>query len=224
MFDKKIIVVGDTETVGLPPKNLVYDFGYVIQDNRGNILFEASHLIEEIITNGDLMTGAFYTKRAFTHYMPLLDAGMIDIRPFNYVRDEFLQACADYGVNIFSAYNLGFDMRSLAATNAYLGNGKFLNFKPKLLDIWQFACETVLSHKLYAKIAKEKNWVSEAGNIRTTAEHAFRYISGNFEAEEAHTALCDSRIESKILTRCFEQKKKIPYGIFDAQPWRIVNA
>jgi hypothetical protein len=224
MRAKNIIVVADTETIGLPPHNHCYDFGYVIMDQSGNVLFEKSHLIEEIITDGDKMTGAYYTKRAFTHYLPLVDAGMIDIMPFNQVKQEFLDVCSDFGVNVFSAYNLGFDMRSLAATNDLLDSGKFLNYIPKLLDVWQFACETVLSQKLYAKLAKEKNWVSEAGNMRTNAECAYRYISGQWDAVEAHTALCDARIEGEILARCFQQKKAVPYGKFDAQPWRIVNA
>lgn len=220
---KNVIAVVDTETVGLPPKNLCYDFGFVIMDKNGNQLFEASHLIEEIITDGDLMTGAYYTKRAFTHYLPLVDAGMIDIRPFAYVKEEFLDMCSTFGVNVFSAYNLGFDMRSLAATNQNLDSGKFLNYIPKLLDIWQFACETVLSHKLYTNLARQKNWVSDAGNMRTNAECAYRYISGNWDAIEAHTALCDARIEGEILARCYQQKKSVPYGKYDAQPWRIVN-
>jgi len=223
-MQKNIIVVADTETVGLPPKNLCYDFGFVIMEKSGKVLYEQAHLVEEVITDADQMSGAFYTKRVFSHYLPLVDAGMIDIRPFNYIKEEFLDVCSTYGVNVFSAYNLGFDMRSLSATNALFSHGKFLNYIPKLLDVWQFACETVLSQKLYAKLAKEKNWISDAGNMRTNAECAYRYISGQWDAVEAHTALCDARIESEILARCFQQRKAVPYGKYDAQPWRIVNA
>lgn len=223
MINKDIIVIADTETIGLQPKNHVYDFGYVIQDRAGNILFEQSHLVEEIITDAKKMMGAFYAGKIFSHYLPLVDAGMIDIRPFSYIKEEFLDVCSDNKVSVFSAYNLGFDMRALSSTNGALDSGKFLNYIPKLLDIWQFSCEVLLNRPTYKNMAKKYKWVSEAGNIRTTAETAYRYISHQPDAVEAHTALCDARIEGEILKACFRQKKKIPYGIFDNHPWRIVN-
>ena len=119
---------------------------------------------------------------------------------------------------------MGFDIRALAATNSLLDTGKFLNSTPKLLDIWQYACEVLLNRPTYKNMAKSNNWVSDAGNMRTNAECAYRYVSGNVEAVEAHTALCDARIEGEILAKCFRQNKTVPYGIFDAHPWRIVNA
>jgi hypothetical protein len=224
MLNKNIIAVGDTETIGLPPQNFVYDFGYVIQDRKGKKLFETAHLIEEIITDAKKMMGAFYAGKIFSHYLPLVDAGLIDIRPFNYVKEEYNDIAAQYNVNVFAAYNLGFDIRALSATNAALSTGKFLNTKPQLLDIWQFACEVLLDRPTYKRMAQENKWVSEAGNMRTNAECAYRYISHNPDAVEAHTALCDARIEGEILAKCYRQKKSVPYGKFDSQPWRIVNA
>ena len=109
-------------------------------------------------------------------------------------------------------------------TSATLANRKFLNYVPKLLDIWQFACETILNRPTYRNMAQKYNWISEAGNIRTSAECAYRYVAHQPEAIEAHTALCDARIEGEILAKCFRQKKTVPYGVMNAQPWRIVNA
>jgi hypothetical protein len=220
---KNIIAIADTETIGLWPK-YIYDFGYVIQDKEGNKLFEASHLIEEVVTDAKIMMGAFYAGKMFTHYLPLVDAGMIDIRPFSYVYDEFLQACSDYGVNVLAAYNLGFDLRALKETKKYLGYKNHMQGNYKLLDVWQFACQVLLNRPTYKKMATDNKWISKAGNFRTNAEVAHRYTSGNIEAVEAHTALCDARIEGEILTKCYQQKKPVPYGIFDGSPWRIVNA
>lgn len=221
---KNIIAIADTETIGLMPKNFIYDFGYVIQDTKGNKLFEASHLVEEIATDAKKMMGAFYAGKMFSHYLPLVDAGMIDIRPFNYIYDEFLQACSDYGVNVLAAYNLGFDLRALQQTKKLLGYKAHMQGSYKLLDVWQFACQVLLNRPTYKKIATANKWISPAGNFRTNAEVAYKYASGNLLAVEAHTALCDARIEGEILTQCYRQKKVIPYGIFDKQPWRIVNA
>ena len=40
---------------------------------------------------------------------------------------------------------------------------------------------------------------------------------------EDHTALSDAIIETQILASCFAQKKRIPYGKINAQPWRLVQ-
>jgi len=222
-MDKLIIAIADTETIGLWPK-YIYDFGYVIQDKKGNVLCERSHLVEEIVTDAKKMMGAFYAGKMFTHYLPLVDAGMIDIRPFSYIYDEFLNDCEKYGVNVFGAYNLGFDLRALQETKKFLNYKGFMQSDYKLLDVWQFACEVLLNRPTYKALATQQKWISKAGNFRTNAEVTHRYTSGNLKAVEAHTALCDARIEGEILTKCFRQNKPIPYGIIDAHPWRIVNA
>ena len=94
----------------------------------------------------------------------------------------------------------------------------------ELLDIWQFACETKLKSRTYKKIAKAQGWVSAAGNIRTGAEYAHRFCSGDWGFIESHTALDDARIETEILAACYAAKKRVPYGVVNASPWRIVNA
>ena len=60
-------------------------------------------------------------------------------------------------------------------------------------------------------------WVSPAGNIKTGAEFAHRYCSGDHSFIEDHTALSDSRIEVAILAECFKQKKRVPYGKINGQ-------
>ena len=66
-------------------------------------------------------------------------------------------------------------------------------------------------------------WVSPAGNIKTGAEFAHRYCSGDHSFIEDHTALSDARIEVEILAQCYAQKKIVPYGKINGSPWRIVN-
>jgi hypothetical protein len=217
------IVIADTETIGLWPKH-IYDFGYIIQDRKGNTLFESSYLIEEVITDANKMMGAFYAKKLFTHYLPLVDAGMISIKPFSEVYDEFIQATSDFNVDVLSAYNLGFDLRAIRETKKFLGYKNFLQGDYKLLDIWQFACEVLLNRPTYKKLADQQKWISAKGNYRTNAEVTHNYITGNIDGVEAHTALCDARLEGEILKKCFQQHKKIPYGKIDKSPWRIVNA
>jgi DNA polymerase III epsilon subunit-like protein len=153
----------------------------------------------------------------------MLDRGEISISPWAEIVEQMQSDIADYGVNILAAYNLGFDRRVMRQTNDLIGNGKPICPKLNQLDLWQFACETKLSQKSYAKIAKRNGWVSPAGNIKTGAEFAYRFCSGEHGFIEDHTALSDAIIETKIMADCFRQKKRVPYGIVNGAPWRIVN-
>ena len=195
-----------------------------IHNKRGDIRIERNFLVEENFTDPAKMMGAFYAGKHFTHYARMLQDGEVRLTPWAEIvatmRADFLV----HGVNVVAAYNAGFDFRVLAQTHRELaGEGKMLTDAVKILDIWQFACETKLSQKAYANIARAMGWISPAGNIKTGAEFAHRYCSGDHSFIEDHTALSDARIEVEILAECFRQKKRVPYGVVNASPWRIVN-
>ena len=220
-IQKKIILVLDTECCDLAGN--VYDVGYTIADRKGTILTRKNWLVEEVFTDPDKMMGAFYAKKLFSHYAPMLDAGTIGLAPWSKIVSEMQIDVDAFGVNVLAAYNLGFDRRVMRQTNERFGLGPILPAMDQL-DIWQFACETKLSQARYKEIARSLGWVSAAGNIRTGAEYAYRFCSGDHGFIEDHTALSDAIIETKILADCYACKKSVPYGIVNAQPWRIVNA
>lgn len=220
-IQRKIILVLDTECCDLAGN--VYDVGYTIADRKGTILTRKNWLVEEVFTDPDKMMGAFYAKKLFSHYAPMLDAGTIGLAPWSKIVSEMQTDVDAFGVNVLAAYNLGFDRRVMRQTNERFGLGPILPPMDQL-DIWQFACETKLSQARYKEIARSLGWVSAAGNIRTGAEYAYRFCSGDFGFIEDHTALSDAVIETKILADCYACKKSVPYGIVNAQPWRIVNA
>ena len=215
------IMVGDTETVGL--EGHVYDVGYCIANKRGNIALERNWLVEENFTNPKKMMGAFYAGKHFSHYARMLQDGEIRLTPWAEIIETLRDDWETYDCNVFAAYNAGFDLRVIQQTHEDLGFEGDALPDAKILDIWQFACETKLSQKSYANIARSQGWVSSKGNIKTGAEFAHRYCSGDLSFIEDHTALSDSRIEVAILAECFAQKKRVPYGIVNAAPWRIVN-
>lgn len=222
MIQKKKFLTMDTETVGL--EGHVYDVGYTIHDKQGNIELERNWLVEENFTDPKKMMGAFYAGKHFTHYARMLQDGEITLKPWIEIIEQMNQDIADYGVSVIAAYNAGFDFRVMAQTHNSLGyEGKVLESALEILDIWQFACETKLSQKSYANIAREMGWVSPAGNIKTGAEFAHRYCSGDYSFIEDHTALSDARIETFIMAECFKLKKRVPYGKINGAPWRIVN-
>ena len=217
------IIVLDSETSKLTGG--VYDVGYCIANKKGKIMQERNWLVQETITNSDSMMGAFFAGKTFTRYIPMLDSGTITLKPWLEIIDQMNQDILDFKVNILAAYNLAFDRRVMAQTHIELGHtGKVLRSSLKQLDLWRFVCESKLDCRLYKEIAVQQGWTSEAGNIRTTAEHAYRYLSQDYEFYESHTALDDARIETAIMAFCFAAHKKIPYGIVDGQAWKIVNS
>ena len=217
----KTIMVLDTETCDL--KGHVYDVGYTIANKRGEIVTRYNALVLEIFTDAEKMMGAFYAKKLFSHYAPMLDRGEISLVPWMDIVAQMRYDISPHNVNVMAAYNLGFDRRVMRQTHSLLGDGSPICNKMEQLDLWQFACETKLSQKRYASIAREQGWVSAAGNIKTGAEFAYRFCSGDFGFIEDHTALSDALIETEIMADCFRQKKAVPYGKVNGSPWRIVN-
>ena len=218
----KTILVLDTETVGL--EGHVYDVGYTITNKRGDILAERNWLVEENFTNAKRMMGAFYAGKHFTHYARMLQDGEIRLTAWADIVAALRADMAAFSVDIIAAYNAGFDFRVIAQTHADLGfSGAIIESRVQVLDIWQFACETKLQQKQYANIARSLGWVSPAGNIKTGAEFAYRFVCGDHSFIEDHTALSDARIETAILAECYRQKKSVPYGKINGAPWRLVN-
>lgn len=218
---RNIYLVLDTETADLTGG--IYDVGYVICNRKGDILAEYTALVREVFTDSKRMMGAFYAAKIFTHYADMMCNGVIRLVPWLEIVAQLNNDIATHNVTVICAYNAGFDFRVMRSTHAMLGyTGNVLERDAKMLDLWQLACETKLRQSDYIRMARENGWITPKGNIQTGAEFAFRYITRNGEFSEDHTALSDARIEMEILLECLRQKKKIPYGVIDAWPWKLV--
>ena len=219
---KKSIMVLDTETADLTGS--VYDIGWCITDKSGVIIERYTALVEEIFTDSKKMMGAFYASKLFTHYAPMLANGDITFKPWAQIVEDMQSAISSHGVNVIAAYNLGFDRRVIRNTHRDLGfTGAICPTGLDQLDLWQFACETKLNQATYKKIARDLGWVSAAGNIRSGAEYAYRFCSGDHGFIEDHTALSDAEIEGEIMAACFATKKRIPYNVVNGSPWRLIQ-
>jgi hypothetical protein len=82
------------------------------------------------------------------------------------------------------------------------------------------ACQTILSQKRFLKFAKKNNLQSASGNVSTSAETAFKYLSNDISFEENHTGLEDVTIETAILAKCYAQHKKLDTSI-NRRCWTI---
>jgi len=121
-----------------------------------------------------------------------------------------------------------FDTKALTNTIRYITKEPRAKFLPKtlkdikLMCIWCLACEVLYTQKTFAKVAVRNGWVSEAGNLKTTAEVGYRYLTGNINFKEQHKGLEDVLIEVKLMSHAIRQHKKRIGGVF-ANPWKIPN-
>lgn len=228
----KHFLVADGESTGLGGKAYLFDFAYTIA-TRKKILLERSFLVREILTNPRVMLSAYLSKdwrdmmgkKIFTDYIPMLSQHEARLYSWREIVETLRDDMLTYGVDVFSAYNLKFDMGALATTHRYVGHDdKILPYRPDLLCLWEFACTTVCNTPLYHdtahKMGNATGWITDAGHVRTNAEKVYAYLSQNLGFIERHTALSDAQIETEILQKLLAKKKTIPYNVLDHMPWR----
>ena len=216
-------MVLDTETLDVE-KPLIYDLAFTIIDKKGNVYAQKNWIIKEIFEQKERMQTAYYSKK-LPLYDKMLQDGTAVLVPWEQVRTELNGYLHHFDVSVISAYNLAFDKRAITYTNKCLGGKrKFLTKKVELWDIWGIAVQTIFQQKTFHKMALKYNWYSDKGNVITNAEIGYKYITNDIDFIESHTALKDTEIEWKILTRCLKQNKKMENGkgIFPA-PWRIAQ-
>lgn len=217
-------LVFDTETQGVENK-LVYDLGYFITNRRGEIFAARRFLVREIITNPDVMSKAFYHRKIYTNYIPMLDNSRKNmLENWANIALTMRRDIRKYKVNVLSAYNLNFDLGAMRETSQFVGfGGTILTSRPTLLDLWLMSCQHVFTRPTYKALARQEGWISDAGNYRTTAEHAYRYLACQSDYVEPHTALEDAEIETFILHKLLAMRKAIPYNTLIPNPWRLAQ-
>jgi len=211
----KTFLICDTETTGLGSKAIVFDFAYVIA-TRKKILCERTFLVREIITSGRLMLGALFSSdwramfgaKLFELYIPAIASGEFQIVKWRAILEQMREDMLTFGVDVFCAY---------AEKNINLS-------RLDLLDLYLFSTSTLLNSQLYHDFAykhgKELGFITDANNVRTTAQATYAFLTGNPYFIESHTALADAQIETEILWRLLARKKTIPYNDVQHMPWR----
>lgn len=200
---------------------LVYDIGFVIRDKKGKYYEKRSYVISDIFDDyKDLMKTAYYSKK-LPQYYEQLEKGERVRKTIFQVRREIHELLKKYNINEVYAYNSNFDMTTLNNTVRYLSKSLVRYFFPygtKINCIWNMACQVLYTQKRFLK----QNIVNAKGNLLTSAERGYQYISFNVDFIESHTGLEDSMIESDLLLLCLRQHKKMDRGI-NRLCWRIPN-
>ena len=206
-------------------EQVVFDIGWTVAArNSGKIIEKRSYLVKEIFTNMKLMRNAHYFDK-YPDYLVRLGNGDIEMKPWREILFQLQCDIEDYRINECYAYNIAFDINAINNTSKYVTGKAFPLWELYSLKtncLWGMACETILQQKGFRKVAEKENWKSECGNILTNAETTYRYLSGIYDFQEAHTALEDAIIETFIMNRCFKTHKHMSFGIIN-QPWKLVN-
>lgn len=93
-----------------------------------------------------------------------------------------------------------------------------------LFDIWGLSCEHILNCDAYKEMCIAENWQTASGKyFKTSAETAYRFLSGNLAFDESHTAIDDCDIESELFAEIAKRtKNKWAMGI-EFFPFRILG-
>ena len=195
------ICVFDTETTSLT-KPFCYNVGYVIIDaDSWKIQARRSYVVEQIWHNLPLFNSAYYAEKR-PIYVNEMRARKTILEKFGYICQQMIRDFKNFQVFHAYAYNSPFDDKVFSFNcDWYKCNNPFDNVQ--IHDIRGFVHSWIVGD-VFKQFCDENQYFTESGNYSTTAETVFRFISGNKEFDEAHTALADAEIEAKILRACLE--------------------
>lgn len=93
-----------------------------------------------------------------------------------------------------------------------------------LFDLWGLSCEHILNCDEYKQMCIDQKWETASGKyFKTSAETAYRFLSGNLTFDESHTAIDDCDIESQLFAEIVKRtKNKWDLGI-EFFPFRILG-
>lgn len=220
-----IICIIDTETANSINQPIPYDIGYqIIDTNIRQVLRRRSFVVNETFMDKDLMSSAYYASKC-PRYWEDLKNGTREMKRITTIKSIFAQDMRETKCTHIAAYNMGFDKRAVRNGIRYNTQSFYRWFFPygmEYIDIWHMACSSILRSKWYIKWAIKNGFVSDADNIKTSAEVAYKYITKNLDFEESHTGLEDVEIETAIYFKVLDSRMNFDCSVIGS-PWRIVQ-
>lgn len=219
------IMIIDTETANFIEQPLPYDMGYLVVDTETEEIFvRRSLVVQEVFMDSELMKSAYYAEK-MPRYWEDIENGTREMKRITTIKRIVAQDMKNTDCHVVAAYNMNFDKRAVRNGIRYNTQSFFRWFFPygtEYIDIWNMACSSILRSKNYIKWAINNGYVSEAGNIKTSAEVAYKYITKNNDFTESHTGLEDVEIETAIYFKVLHSRMKYDNKVIGS-PWRIVQ-
>ena len=203
-----------------------YDVGFLVADKKGEVFETFSGAVLPCVWENLSVT--FVTSQEKAKVMTHRNIEEILRSPDKYkwgtieeVLSTLDNTLAKYNISEIWAYNCSFDRAMI-----YSLVGENRDKYPHIMgvewcDIWTAIVMTRCLTKKFVSFCRKNGFVTEKGNIRTSAEVVFAYLTRNVTFEEEHTGLSDCRIEYKILLSAIKSKKKMNGRI--CQPWKLVK-
>ena len=208
----------DTETANGLDEPLVYDYGGIIVNSKGEILEKFSFVISDIFYyRRDLMLTCYYSNK-IPNYEKDLFNGKRRTATFAQIYNYTNYILQKYNIKSVLAYNMRFDQRALNNTIQYITNDNKKYFFPYELDkkcIMCMAQDTICKQKTYKIFCLNNGYITKTGKLKSTAEIVYRYISFNNSFIEEHTGLADVLIENQIWQKVKRQHKKMRQHYWD---------
>ena len=113
------------------------------------------------------------------------------------------------------------------ATGTQMFEERIFRFRGRaypLFDLWGLSCEHILNCDEYKQMCLDNGWQTASGKyFKTSAETAYRFLTGNTAFDEAHTAIDDCDIEAELFAEIVRRtKNKWNLGI-EFFPFRILG-
>jgi hypothetical protein len=199
MRKKQNVMILDTETT---LKNQeVFDIGILIGDLHGNIKHQQAWLVKE-----NVWRKFWCEERRQLYYSRIMGSYPLEVTGIKNILNRLEELIAEYNIKKVYAYNADFDSDVIQKICDKYQLANPLN-KIEMICLWDTSAETFMQTKKYRKFAKDNNFITEKGNIKSSAECAFAYLQGIPEFAEEHTSLEDCKIEYRILLKTRNRKR-----------------
>ena len=190
-------LVLDTETISLE-KPFVYDLGYVITNDNGDIIAKKSYVISQVWNNKELFATAYYADKKPLYYARL-KSGYSKKVGWGHAMRYLANDIKKYGITEIYAYNSKFDSRALNFMCAWY---KVVNGLGgiEIQDIMNFI-KPITTTQDFFNFCESNGYMTnhKIPQPQKKAETLYRYLTNNVNYEEEHTGLEDSLIELQIL-------------------------
>lgn len=206
-MSEKIMVI-DTETVSID-KKFCYNVGYtiveIIDSENYSVLEKKDFLVKQVWRNTMLFSTAYYAnkKPIYTNMLRhKKDYNNITVLKYDEIMNIIQKDIDFYGINFAYAYNAPFD------ESVFSFNCDWFKCENPFAEIAFYDVRAYFMNMVENTDNNYKTWCdcnkyyTDNGNYSTTAEIAYRFVTGENDFIESHTALHDSEIESVILMYC----------------------
>lgn len=200
-------IVLDTETTNSLDDPFVYDCGWAIINEQGEVLRSHSFVNAEIFLNKELMQSAYFIDK-LPKYKDDINKGIKILKTFYNIRRILREECAEFGVVAIMAHNMRFDYLACTTTQRYLTKSKYRYFFPFGVELWdtlKMARQVLSTDVEYIEFCKENEFCCANGKPRFTTEIIYRYLTNNLSFIEEHEGLADVLIEKEIFVHCIQK-------------------